>query len=154
MTFFFFASFCRLRVGLVMDKIVWRERFSSRFIVWWTVVTIWLRDMPVKSLMLISLEPSSLDTLSSSRLSIPPISVTSVCLREGRVDVPGYWADSASLRALHIPFRCEDPNVCWTTSLGEREASGKERCFSWSSGGNAPSVVCWIYTTGSGTLCA
>lgn len=89
MIFFFFASFCRLQIGLVMDKIVWRERFSFRFIVSWIVVTIWLRDMPVKSLMLISLEPSSLDTLSPSRLSIPLISVTSICLREGRVDAPG-----------------------------------------------------------------
>ena len=141
MIFFFFASFCRLRIGLVMDKIVWRERFSSRFIVCWTVVTIWLRDMPVKSLMLISLEPSSFNTLPSSRLSVPLISVTSICLREGRVEVPGYWADSASLRALHIPFRCEDPNVSWTTSVGEREASGREICSSRSSGGNTLSVV-------------
>lgn len=142
MTFFFFKSFCRLRIGLVMDKIVWRERFSSRFIVWWTVVTIWLRDMPVKSLMLISLETSSFGTLSSSRLSVPFMSVTSICLREGRADAPGYWTDSASLSALHILFSCEDPNVCWTTSVGER---GRETCSFWpSSGGITLSVVYWI----------
>ena len=106
-----------------MDKMVCRERFVFLLIEWLTVVSIGLREIPVKSLMQTSRECSLFMALSRATTSVScSTSVMSASLREGRLAVPGYLEISASLRAIHIPFRQGDLYVSCTTSVGEREA--------------------------------
>ena len=112
-TCFFLMSCSRLRTGLVTDKTLWRVFFEDCLLMRWTVVTIGLRDTPVRSFAWMSPSASSSGssfTALSSLVMVP--SEMSVGLRDGRQEMPGYWAASASLRAVHMHLRREDPYVC------------------------------------------
>ena len=88
-----------------MDKMVCRDRRVFLFMEWLTVVTVGLREIPVKSLMQTSQESFLFIEAPCAGASVSCTSIMSVCLREGRLAVPGYLEDSASRRAIHIPFR-------------------------------------------------